>query len=189
MREAETQFRVGKRHDSGTAEPWSSGSITAATLMDMTMAELEALYGAGRAPESVRALDGSPRGLVPAVAGLDREPIAGLLSRVSSSRHFPWRGKRFESLSDERGEGTNRLRGLGDALSFSTSIEASAVDGAPCVVLDYDRPENPWPIRKLRDELREVGPGLFLGPALLTVRGRKIAILYFALDFEDSQPA
>lgn len=58
-----------------------------------------------------------------------------------------------------------------------------SMDGAPCVVLDYDKPENPWLIRKIHDELREVSPGLFLGPAMAkTVRGPKL-LLYFACDF------
>lgn len=55
----------------------------------------------------------------------------------------------------------------------------SALDGRACLVLDYDRPENPWPLRRLRDELRCAAPGLHVGPALLRRRAGGPALLFF----------
>lgn len=37
--------------------------------------------------------------------------------------------------------------------------------------IDYDLPENPWPVRRLVDELVRIDAGIYLGQALL--RGRK----------------
>jgi hypothetical protein len=54
-------------------------------------------------------------------------------------------------------------------------------------VLDYARPENPPVIHSLRDELREVSPGLFMGPALLRVLGKPRLVLFFACDSRPAQ--
>ena len=56
----------------------------------------------------------------------------------------------------------------GDIASFRSSRASSpsAVDGAPCIALDYDLPDNPGFIRAIHDEVREVESGLYLGPAM-----------------------
>ena len=157
--------------------------ITADALASMRRRDLEALYAEASVPDSLEELDGDPRGIVLAVPGLDREPLASALRRVASWENLPWQGKSFLSHGDERGEGVNRFRLLGELASFSTSLDRSTVDGLPCVVLDYDRPENPWPLRAVRDELREVAPGLCFGPATIQVGGRRLTFLYFAVDY------
>jgi hypothetical protein len=80
------------------------------------------------------------------------------------------------------GRGINRVIFLGEKYPFALSFGPSALDGERCVVLDYDLAENPWIIRRIRDELREVTPGLFLGPALLRTRTEPKLTLFFALD-------
>jgi hypothetical protein len=49
------------------------------------------------------------------------------------------------------------------------------------VQLDYDHPENPWLIRAIKDEIREVRPGLYLGQAYFQLRTGPRLVLYFAL--------
>lgn len=53
----------------------------------------------------------------------------------------------------------------------------------PIVLLDYSRdPDNPFPTRLIRDELRRVNSHLYLGKAYIDVFGYRTLLLYFALD-------
>ena len=66
---------------------------------------------------------------------------------------------------------------------FETSFGPSALDGQPTLILDYDLDVNPGFIRRIHDEIREVAPGLFLGPAMWKGRGdARTLVLWFALD-------
>jgi hypothetical protein len=175
-------------------------SIEIRDLVDMSLMDLTDLYRAGTVPESLRELDDAVSGRLLALRGLDWRGAHGLFARVAGSRFFPWAGKRFLHLDRNAGTGINRIRGLwplgrmrgipfgGERLwyPFRTSVEPSVIDGAPCIALDYARPENPPVIRALRDELREVSPGLFMGPALLRVLGKPRLVMFFACD---SRPA
>jgi hypothetical protein len=159
---------------------------TVRTLDDLAaldVATLEALYRGGTVPASLHALDGSPRCRMLAVRGLDKGAAYRRLRAFAASESFPWAGKSFEAKSDDEGSGINRVRWFGGKrwFPFSTRVEPSAIDGAPCILLDYDAPPNPAPIRMIRDELREVAPGLFLGPAMLdTKKSEPKLVLFFA---------
>jgi hypothetical protein len=156
--------------------------LTVDDLARMSTSELEALYQDGTLPDSLSALDGAPRGRMLAVSRLDRGLARGALARVSAAPGFPWAGKSFSSTDDQHGEGINRVRLLGDRYRFTTRIEPSVIDDQPCILLDYDHDDNPWFIRRIRDELRQVGPALFLGPALLRRADQHTLVLYFAID-------
>ena len=70
-----------------------------------------------------------------------------------------------------------------DDLPFDTLFGPSAVDGKPTLILDYDLDANPGYIRHIHDEIREVSPGLFLGPAMWkSGADGKTLVLWFALD-------
>ncbi len=146
----------------------------------MSATELTRLYRSAERPSTVCELDGQMRGTLLTLAGpLSLGVARSITNRVASWHRFPWTGKTFKSWADERGSGINRVRVLGDRLwfHFETRVEASRIDGAPCVVLDYGGAQNSWPIRQVRDELRQLGPGLWFGPA--TVRGH--VALFFAV--------
>jgi hypothetical protein len=64
---------------------------------------------------------------------------------------------------------------------FKTRLTSSFLDGKPTFLLDYSGPVNPPFIRSIVDEIREVAPGLYLGPAALNFRGRPRAVLFFAV--------
>jgi hypothetical protein len=64
---------------------------------------------------------------------------------------------------------------------FKTRIATSFLDGKRAFELDYSGPTNPPFIRSIVDEIREISPGLYLGPAALNFRGRPRAVLFFAL--------
>lgn len=156
--------------------------LTADDLARLGTAELEALYRDGTVPDSLSVLDGAPRGRMLAVSRLDRGLARSALARFAAAPGFPWAGKSFRSTDDSHGEGINRVRLLGDRYRFTTRIEPSVVDGQPCILLDYDHDDNPFFIRPIRDELRQVGPELFLGPALLRRGDQHTLVLYFAID-------
>jgi hypothetical protein len=170
-------------HTAGSAGA-GARSIELHDLASMSLVDLVDLYRAGTVPDSLRALDDADRGRLLAVRELDWRGARALFARVAMSRFFPWAGKRFQHLDRNEGTGINRIRLAGERLwyPFHTRVEASVIDDAPCVVLDYGRPENPPVIRALRDELREVSPGLFVGPALVRALGKHRLVLFFACD-------
>lgn len=156
-------------------------------LSRMSFDELDALYRRGTCPDSINEISGLPQGRMLAVRGLDGGATGALLRRVAGSTRFPWGGKTFEGQG-RRGHGINRvhLGGRHALFPFLLRREASIIDGAPCVMLDYDLPDNPWAIRKILDEVREVAPRLLLGPALWKTATKPIHILWFALDLSRS---
>jgi hypothetical protein len=159
--------------------------VTLDDLARLRSDELEALYRNGTVPGSLAALDGEPHCRMLAIRKVPSGRVFDGIARFSASRIFPWGGKAFQSQSAAGGTGINRVRLEKERrwFPFETRVEPSAIDGAPCILLDYDKPENPLPIRRIRDELREVSPGLFLGPAMLdTKRGAPVLVLWFACD-------
>lgn len=153
-------------------------------LSGMDLAALGALYAGGTHATDVDALEGNPHGRMLAVRTLDRGVAAGAIRSLAGAPWFPWGGKTFAGRG-ALGSGVNRLHLFGrhHLFPFHTRVAASAIDGAPCIALDYDLPDNPGIIRKIHDEVRAVSPGLFLGPAMWKrAKGRPALVLWFALD-------
>ena len=174
-------------HHAAAESPAAASELTLDTLAHRSYATLEALYRAAQPPRSMHAVDGAPKGRMLAVRWVDGAPVARLLRAFAASPAFVWDGKTFSAHSDGDGEGINRIRipgalGRQDLFPFHTRFAASALDGAPTLVLDYDLPRNPPYIRKIHDEIREVAPGLFLGPAMWKAASGPTTILWFALD-------
>ena len=96
------------------------------------------------------------------------------MSRSSRTR---WHGA--GKIVDARaGRLKNLISPLGvPAIAAKVYEDASWYDGKNCVVLDYS--STSWVARRIRDEIREVGPGVFLGMVFV---GRR-HVLDFALDF------
>jgi hypothetical protein len=155
-------------------------------LAHKTLGELDALYRTASVPATMRAADGVLIGRMLAVRGVPKI-VAGRLQRWAASPSFLWEGKTFQAASDGRGSGHNRVYGgalLGhqNLFPFNTSFGPSAIDGKPALILDYDLEVNPGYIRRIHDEIREVAPGLFFGPAMLKRGGGMTLALWFALD-------
>ena len=127
--------------------PTISTPQTMQQLVHMSACELSALYSASP-PASV------PSGYVPGRA--IKNP--GSRSTVANSRatRLVWQGKVF------RGDGTmvNRVFGVGKAIPADVYVAESYFDGQPSLIFDYSRSKL-WPT--VRDEVREVSPGLYLG--------------------------
>ena len=101
----------------------------------------------------------------------------GLLARLAAvvSYTLLWRGK---VVSARKG----RLKNLISALSIPAIAAAvyeqnSWLDGKPCIVLDYSKTS--IVAHMVRDEIREIAPGVYLG---LVFWGRR-HVLDFTLDF------
>jgi len=111
-----------------------------------------------------------------------RPAVASFLRAFAGSTSFPWRGKSFSPHGEASGEGINRV--VSDRFRlfrFETSIAPSRAGDFDALQLDYDLPENPPVIRSIKDEMRELEPGLWLGQAYLHTRTRDRLWLYFAL--------
>jgi len=152
------------------------------TFATLSPAELETLYRGARVSTTMRAADGALVGRMLAIRG-----IATRLARWAGSPSFLWEGKTFSASSDTHGVGHNRVNvpsvlGRQNLFPFETSFGASAIDGKPTLILDYDLAVNPRFIRAIHDEIREVEPGLFLGPAMWRSRAKKTLVLWFGLD-------
>ncbi|MBK6518348.1 MAG: hypothetical protein IPG04_30520 [Polyangiaceae bacterium] len=162
-------------------------------LARLTEAELARRYEAGSASAELLRLEGRPKGRMLTVRGLATGRPYEALRRFAGHGAFPWGGKSFFKVDAERGRGINRVR-LGGArfewYPFDTRLDVSLLDGRPTLLLDYDKPENPFFIRRIRDELRAIAPGLFLGPAMWRDdRGGAAFVLWFALDLNAPEPA
>jgi hypothetical protein len=162
------------------------GAHTLDTLAARSLDELEALYRAASVSSTMHAADGALVGRMLTVRSLPGF-VAKRLRRWAASRSFLWEGKTFQASTDARGVGHNRVfvpRALGhqNLFPFETVFGPSAIDGKPTLVLDYDLDVNPSYIRHIHDEIREVSPGLFLGPAMWKTARDKVLVLWFALD-------
>src|SRR5262249_17171372 len=74
--------------------------------------------------------------------------MAGPLRSWARSRFFPWQGKTFRSLADDRGEGINRVFGNRFRwYRFETYVGPSRAGDFDALQLDYDNPGNPFFIR------------------------------------------
>jgi hypothetical protein len=150
-------------------------------LLDLPVSELEPMYQNAKVP---RLLDvgGDLRGRMLAWPVLDGQPgISAGLRAFAGIKSFPWRGKSF-TPDDQRGEGINRV--FSDRLRlfrFETFIGKSRAGDFDALQLDYDLPENPFFIRMIKDEIREVEPGLWLGQAWLRTKKSETLVLYFGL--------
>lgn len=159
------------------------------TLSRMGSNELGSLYAGGTVPPRLGVLEGHPRGRMLAVRALDHGAPGRLLRSVASAAAFPWGGKSFRGDGSE-GAGANRVHLFGrhQLFPFVTRFQPSVVDGAPCIALDYDLPDNPGAIRAIHDEIREVAPGLYLGPAMWKARSGPRLVLWFGLDTRVQAP-
>jgi hypothetical protein len=142
--------------------------------------DLAHLYRTGETPR-VSDLDGDLRGRMLALPRAGRS-LAGVVRALGAWDRFPWRGKSFRSTDAAHGEGFNRyVTGRIHLHHFSTSVGPSRAGDFDAVQLDYDRSDNPSFVRGIKDEVRAIEPGLFLGTAWVVRRGKPRLACYFGL--------
>jgi hypothetical protein len=136
-----------------------------ADLLAMSNAALDELF---RSSPAGAVPDGTLRGTVVALPGT---PLAGPIARLTHA--LLWQGK---VVDRRRGVLKNKVSPLRLRLVKAlVGPGPSWVDARPCVVLDYSRTS--LVARLVRDELRLVGPHLYLGVVWL---GRR-RVLWFTL--------
>ncbi len=137
------------------------------TLLTRSQAELDALYSAQEAGPIPDGLSDGTLIIAPGT-GVTR-PIARLMKMA-------WRGKVFDA---QRKAMCNRVLPFDiNAVVAKVYRAPSWLDGKECIVLDYA--ETSLVARWVRDEIRSIAPGLYLGKAYW---GRA-RLLDFALDFD-----
>ena len=154
-------------------------------LLPLAPDALLSLYQGASVPR-LETIRGDLRGRMLAVPVLP-DPLATAVRAFASSSAFPWRGKSFQPLEAGSGEGINRV--FTDRLRlfrFTTFVGKSRAGDFEAVQLDYDHPSNPFFIRAIKDEIRELSPGLFLGQAWLLVSGQAHLGLYFGLTSDEA---
>lgn len=120
-------------------------------LLSMTQKQLDNLFKA------------SPPGEIPQGRG-EGTAIIAPGTRLATMiawiiRRMAWQGKAFDP---RKGLLKNRILGFGmQAIVARVYKEASWLDGKPCIVLDYS--DTSLLARWIRDEIRQVGPNLYLG--------------------------
>lgn len=136
-------------------------------LVRMGPAELEGLYrsaGPGRVP------GGKVKGRAILMPGSPAGPA------VSGAARLLWQGKVF----DEDGRSSvNRFGGV-RIVRATVYGGPSWLDGRPATILDYSRTSRVY--ADVRDEIREVAPGLYLGLMYATDQPRPDLRMYFALE-------
>ena len=157
----------------GTTTSPRPAPLTADDFLERTAVELDALFQdtpAGPIPR------GRGKGTIVALPGT---PLARPLDRVLG--RLVWHGKVFHPSTHDL---QNVILPFGlRAIRAQVYAGDSWLDDRPCVVLDYSRTSKVagW----IRDEIREVSPGVYLGIVWGVGRvfgGRKL-VLRFALTF------
>jgi len=141
--------------------------IAVEQLLKMTKQELDDLFKAHPAGPIP---DGPAKGTAIVAPGtVFSHEIAEFVS------FFVWEGKTFDSA---HGVLTNRLLHFGlNAIVAEVYKDKSLLDGQECIVLDYSKTSTVagW----IRDEIRQVQPGLYLGK----VYKGQTSLIDFCLEF------
>jgi hypothetical protein len=157
-----TATRANRR----TAKP-ASAVVTLAELPNRSQAELDQLFSSSPAGPT-------PAGVSDGIAIV--APGTPVAVGLQPLLHLIWRGKVFYP---ERGDLLNRIGPFGVLFARAQVYrDASWVDGREVIVLDYSL--SSLPFRAVRDEIREVAPGLYLGVVFWV--GTKT--INFALEFQ-----
>ena len=130
--------------------------------------ELDELFRSSPAGEIP---DGDADGQV--IVGSEKESVSDTVAWLAEN--LAWKGKVFDR---EKGELRNKILPFGlKAVRAKVYKEASWFDGKETIVLDYSKTS--VLAQRVRDEIREVAPGLYLG----LVFWGKTKILHFSLNF------
>jgi hypothetical protein len=146
---------------------------TATDLLVMSQAELDDLF---RQSSTGGIPDGDADGTAIVAAGTE---IEGLGARLA--HRLAWRGKVFDA---DKGTLVNKITAFNiHAIKAKVYRQASWFDGQQAIILDYSKTS--LVARKVRDEIRAVGPGLYLGQ----VYWNRTRVCNFALAFNENAPS
>jgi hypothetical protein len=136
-------------------------------LLKMSQAELDELF-AKSSPGEIPNGEGAGTAIVAPGSSYTAE-VASLIN------YFAWQGKVFDA---QNGQLKNRILPFGlNAIIAKVYKAPSWLDGKECIVLDYS--ETSLVAHWIRDEIRQIGPGLYLGK----VYWDRKRLIDFALQF------
>jgi hypothetical protein len=143
--------------------------LTARDLPSMRGKQLDALFADAPTGETPV---GKGRGQALMAAGTFAARPLLMITRL-----LAWQGKVFDGPS-------HTLRNLVSPFGFKAItadvyVDASLLDSRPCIVLDYSKTSRVagW----VRDEIREIAPGLYVG---LVYAGKRRLPIRFSLEFD-----
>lgn len=150
-------------------------------LMRRSRSELDEAFLAGETP-TMEEMEGIVNGNVMAGVSLLNDQY---FRNFLNLGWFMWRGKVFENVTSIEGKGINRFKvGPFRFLRYhcETRITPPLVETDNVYHLNYDLPGNPWYIRQIRDDIKKIGDGLFLGSANFKISGKHKFLVYFVLE-------
>jgi hypothetical protein len=138
-----------------------------AQLLTLSQSELDGLFSSGTVP-AIPNGEANGTALVGSGTTFTHE-IASLVNI------FAWQGKTFDA---EHGTLTNRISAFGvNAIVAQVYKAPSLFDNKECIVLDYSKTS--LVAKHIRDEIREISAGLFLGIVYWDTK----RTIHFALEF------
>ena len=142
-------------------------AYTAHQLLTMSEKELDDLFSASPAGDIP---NGDAEGTAIVASGTKFSPEIASIVNI-----FTWQGKTFDAA---HGTLTNRILAFGlNAIVAEVYKGASLFDGKECIVLDYSKTS--LLAKHVRDEIRQIGPGLYLGLVYWDTK----KTIHFALQF------
>lgn len=147
--------------------PATVPALTGDRLLRMSAAELDQIYRSVAPGTQPR---GKVRGLPIVSPGTPQGPSRSRAARVV------WQGKVFR---DDGVTAVNRFFGV-RAIAGNLYYAPSWLDGRPSLILDYQGTSLVY--GRYRDEIRQVGPGLYLGLMFARTREGAAFTRYFAFE-------
>ena len=145
-------------------------AYTASQLLAMSRQQLDDLFSTSTAGDIP---NGEAEGTAIIASGTVFSPEIAALINI-----FGWKGKTFDGA---HGTLTNRILAFGlNAIVAEVYKAASWFDDKECIVLDYSKTS--LVAKHVRDEIREIGPGTYLG----LVYWDKDRTIHFSLQFPSS---
>lgn len=168
--------------DTGVGAEPTDGAPTSEDLQAMSEEDLDAVYRDATTPE-IQELEGRYLGSLVSGRVFPLDSEAAL--RIVNTDWMPWGGKKFYPVDDEESRGCNWYR-LGpverNGYSFHGRITPAMYGRSEAYVLDYDLPDNPGAVQNVRDELKKLREGLYLGRTYVRMRGEHRFVMYFVLE-------
>lgn len=142
-------------------------AYTTDQLLTMSEKQLDDLFSTSLAGDIP---NGEAHGTAIIAEGTKFSPAIAALINI-----FTWQGKTFDAA---HGTLTNRILAFGlNAIVAQVYKTESWFDGKECIVLDYSKTS--LLAKHIRDEIRQIGPGTYLG----LVYWDKKRTIHFALQF------
>ena len=145
-------------------------AYTASQLLSMSQQQLDDLFGNSPAGDIPNGEANGTAIIAPGTA------FSAEIAEIVNL--FGWKGKTFDAA---HGTLTNRILPFGlNAIVAQVYKDQSWFDGKQCIVLDYSKTS--LVAERIRDEIRLISPGMYLG----LVYWSKTKTIHFALQFPAS---